>query len=323
MSSRKIKIILLFSSTVFTLLLVYIFFYWQWHPLACEQHTLSVAGQTLTCGIPKGQRVYFFSIDQYLFALAILIIMGFICQLHPKLHKAGQIVSPILLGIACYSLVEIIYGNFPIHLPGSRSTDLDAISQELNIYFIHRCYQYIPLGVMALILFYPGKKDESTFLRAGDWDVPTGILDSRHPIPWKKVVLRISLYALGLAVLALLLRIKINCLLRPLHLQMVLLPADILGAANNCFIEEFIFRAMLLTVFCRAIGPKWGNVLQAFLFGLVHFPSFNIYHYIAKIVVFSFIGWLFGKATIETGGIKSNWIMHTIIVVSMYCAQTV
>jgi membrane protease YdiL (CAAX protease family) len=323
MSSKKMNSIQLISGIILVILLVYSLVYGRCCPDSCEQRTLCLAGHTVAYSVPKGQKVYFFTIDQYFFTIALLLALALLLRLHPALNKAGQIVSALVLGISCYSLVEIIYGNFLIQLPGSKNPDIDAISQELNVYFIHRCYQYIPLALMAFILFYPGSKEETTFLKAGDWNTETGVLDPRHPMPWKKVVLRISLYASVLAALALVLRIHSHYLLRPLHSQLVLLPSDILGAANNCFVEEFIFRAMLLTVFCRAIGPRWGNILQAFLFGLVHFPSFNIYHYLAKIVVFSFIGWLFGKATLETGGIKCNWIMHTVIVISMYIAQTV
>ena len=288
---------------------------------------------------------YFFDLDDYLYFIAGLWIIAIISLFVPRLDRLGQIVSAILLGATGYAFLEMIYPNFRVEIPPAPTLlppgkhYYDIITGDLNYYLIHRTYQYVPLIFIVLVLFRSREERQESFLQPGNWKIETGFLDKKNPCPWSRVVLRISCIAVILAIAALVLRLKLahgsftalfwgplphgSMLMRPVIDQIVLLPSNILGAANNCFIEEFLFRGVLLTVFSRAIGQKWGNLLQALLFGMIHFPSFSLIHYLEKVVVFTFIGWLFGKATIETGGIKSSWVIHTMIVVSMYLAQTV
>ncbi|MDQ7825528.1 MAG: CPBP family intramembrane glutamic endopeptidase [Candidatus Eremiobacteraeota bacterium] len=272
-------------------------------------------------GEPK---VYFLELHKYLVFSAALFLVVLASLFIPSLEKGGEVVAAVLLGVMGYALLEPIYYRFPLLLPGSlQNHSLDIISGDLNYYFIHRSYQYVPLLLMVAVLFSGSPEEGVNFLKAGDWNVITSTINRDRPLPWKRVVIWFSMVTLGLAILALVLRCRMGILMRPMADQLVLFPANILGAINNCFIEELLFRGILLTVFVRILGEKHGNFLQALLFGLVHFPSFNMYHYLAKVLVFTFVGWLFGRAVIETGGLKCNWIMHSAIVISMYIAQTV
>jgi membrane protease YdiL (CAAX protease family) len=298
MSNERIRAVLKVSLVI----LAGLFLYWK------------------TCGVPH---VYFQYLNDYVPVIAVLWVLTLATYFIPSAHKASQILAPLMLGISGYALLEIIYNRFCIKLPSSPFHVLDIIISDTNYYFIQRSYQYIPLLLMFIVLFWKKEDRDTSLLRGGDWNVETDVLGGNQRVRWKKVVLRISFTTFVLAIAALLLRLKLSMLIRPLPDQLMLIPSNFLGAINNCFIEEFLFRGMLLSIFSRAIGNKWGNILQAFLFGLVHFPSFNMVHYIAKIIVFSFVGWLFGRAALETGGIKSSWTIHSIIVISMYVAQTV
>lgn len=324
MDRKKLKIILAISIAASAIILLHIRF----------------------LGLPVGPRVLFFYLNQYLYVMIPGLIIVALSLFIPQINRAGQIIAVFLLGVVGYSVADMIYSHFRIALPGVQNASLNLIYGDLNGYFFNRCYQYLPILLMILVLF-PSRNDrESSLLKFGNWNMETGTIDKNNPMPWKRVVLRISSFALIMAFIALALRVMTSekfgaglhngisswldfllntrfGALRPIHEQLTLIPSNVLGAVNNCFIEELIFRGILLTVFCRVIGDKWGNVLQAFLFGLVHFPSFNFWHYLAKIIVFSFLGWLFGRAAIETGGIKSSWSIHSAIVISMYVAQTI
>jgi membrane protease YdiL (CAAX protease family) len=271
-------------------------------------------------GVPQ---VYFQYLDQYVYFIGALWLLVLILHLIPTASRAAQVMTPILLGAAGYAMLEIIYNRCCIKISPHPNHSLDIIIGDINCYFLHRSYQYIPLLLMFFVLFRDNIARAQSFLKGGNWNVETDVLGGTDKMLWKKVILKICLTTVILATIALVLRIslssvlKTSLLMRPLIDQAILFPSNILGAVNNCFIEEFLFRGMLLSIFSKAIGNKWGNILQALLFGLIHYPSFNMAHYIAKVVVFSFIGWLFGRATIETGGIKSSWLMHSVIVISM------
>gem|GEM_PF-1122905 len=299
MSDRKIKIILLIASLSLVLDWLYVHFH----------------------GVPKE---YFLALNYYIYIIGFLIILVALSLLFRPLSNAGQVLAVILLFFTGYALLEIIYFKFPLILPSdphNRMTNL--IYGDLTLYFFHRCYQYIPIAILIIVLFPTGRERLESLVKAGNWNILTGILDSKNPRSWEGVVRRIGLMTLCLAVIALLLRLKLHNLMRPFEDQAVLFPSNVLGAVNNCFIEELIFRGIFLSVFVKALGVRWGVFLQALLFGLVHFPSFNPLHYLAKVVVFTFLGWLFGRASVETGGIKTSWCLHSIIVISMYVAQTV
>jgi len=299
MNEKKVRIILLFSALM-------LFLYWLYMRF---------------CGVPK---VYFLPLDTYVLIIGVLMVPLFLSLFIKPLSKAGQVLAVIVLFLTGYAMLEIIYFRFPIIIKGDPDNRITSmIYGDLTLYFFHRCYQYIPIALLILILFPAGGERHESFVKAGDWNVQTPILDPKNPRSWEGVVRRIGFMTLSLAVLALLLRLKTHNLMRPFEDQAVLFPSNVLGAVNNCFIEELIFRGIFLSVFVKALGVRWGVFLQALLFGLIHFPSFNPVHYLAKVVVFTFLGWLFGRASVETGGIKTSWCLHSIIVISMYIAQTV
>jgi len=299
MSENRIKIIVISASLSLLFYWLYVHFF----------------------GVPK---VYFLPLDCYIRIIGPLILMVTLSLYVKSLFRAGQVLAVILLFLTGYAMLEIVYFRFPVVLhsdPGNRITSL--IYGDLTLYFFHRCYQYIPIALMIAVLFPTARERQESSVNPGDWNVQTGILDAKNPRSWEGVVRRIGVMTLCLAVIALLLRLKCHSLMRPFEDQAILFPSNVLGAVNNCFIEELIFRGIFLSVFVKAIGVRWGVFLQALLFGLIHFPSFNPLHYMAKVVVFTFLGWLFGKASVETGGIKTSWCLHSIIVISMYIAQTV
>lgn len=269
---------------------------------------------------------YFLELNQCINLISVIFIIVLILFLMNRFNGALEILSFLLLMITGYAYSEVIYARFPINIDFSHQAGVcKMVIDEINNYLIHRSYQYFPLLYIFLIYFSFGKNDDfkEKYFHFGDWNQITELFDKSKPVSWKKALLRFSLISLALSILILFFRYKMNMLIRPVAFEVVLLPFDVLGAANNCFVEEFIFRGMMLTVFAGAVGTKWGNFIQAFLFGLIHFPSFSPLHLTAKIIVFTFIGWIFGRAAIETKGIKTSWVFHTVIVASLYIAQTI
>lgn len=87
-----------------------------------------------------------------------------------------------------------------------------------------------------------------------------------------------------------------------------LLPAVLLFAAMNAFSEEFTYRSTLLASLQNAAGPRQAVLMAAAFFGLGHY--FGVPYGILGVLMASFLGWLLGKAMVETRGFFWAWFIH-------------
>jgi membrane protease YdiL (CAAX protease family) len=251
---------------------------------------------------------YFFSLRTYL----IIIGAAGIASLGAAVMGRGAAIITIcacaLLWGWGYLGADLVYQGFraKLLLSGMPLISQDAASY-MNVYLVGKLYQIIPLAIIFVALF-AGRRGASHWCRIGYIRTMTTILNRRKPMPWSAVVARIIMY---LAVVFVVM-IAVNPRTSGAPLGMVI--PIVLYAMVNCAMEEAMFRGLFLPRFTEALGFKWGNLLQAFLFGLVHWPSFNMVHYLEKVVIFTFLGWLFGRATRETGGLSASWLVHTAIV---------
>jgi membrane protease YdiL (CAAX protease family) len=86
-----------------------------------------------------------------------------------------------------------------------------------------------------------------------------------------------------------------------------------LGALNNAFAEEVVFRAILLQSFRRAVGARWGNLLQTVVFTVGH-----VYWGPLGIVVCGLSAYfLWGKSALGTRGILWAVITHAAAVLGL------
>ena len=88
--------------------------------------------------------------------------------------------------------------------------------------------------------------------------------------------------------------------------------------------EKLLFRGFILKVGEQKIGFKYDNLIQAFIFGMLHgiilFEHLNVY-VVWLIIFFSAIaGWLMGfiNEKLSGGSIVPSWIIHALVnVISM------
>jgi len=87
-----------------------------------------------------------------------------------------------------------------------------------------------------------------------------------------------------------------------------MLPMILLLAAMNAFNEEMTYRASMLATLEPAIGPQHALWNAAVFFGIGHY--FGVPYGIVGVIMATFLGWLLGKAMLETRGFFWSWFIH-------------
>jgi membrane protease YdiL (CAAX protease family) len=255
------------------------------------------------------------SLASYFWIVLMLTPVFAIFMMVKSLNKFLPIFDFLLVITCSYGITEIVYRSFTLALPGGLVGILDSRTVgHLNYFFLHRIYHLLPLAsVFALFQLFPrGYFPE--FLRIGKFSEQTGIIDKTgFTRSWKEVLMWFAGWtALVFAVLVVYALWK-NEFRFSFPLGMIV--ALLLYAIWNCFVEETLFRGVLLSVFSKTLSPNIANILQAFLFGIVHVDPADAVTSIIKVLLFTFLGWFFGRAARETNGIGASFIMHTMLVV--------
>lgn len=89
-----------------------------------------------------------------------------------------------------------------------------------------------------------------------------------------------------------------------------LLPVVLLFAVTNAFSEEMTYRASLLAGLAPAVGARPALWMTAAFFGLGHY--FGVPYGVLGAVLAGFLGWLLGKAMLETRGLFWAWFIHFV-----------
>lgn len=192
------------------------------------------------------------------------------------------------------------------------------VLNHLDYFFLHRIYGAIPLAATIVFFLCQPKGSLSNRLRFGDWGNETRILGTRKPLHWRQVIGRFLLW-LGIVLLVLIL---FSLHQNPASLfhswaYAFFLLAVLLYAVFVAVMEETIFRGIFFPLFSSYWGDTAGNILQSFLFGLIHFmPGYPVVS-AAKILLFTFLGWFFGRATRETEGLGASIFLHFCILFSL------
>ena len=161
------------------------------------------------------------------------------------------------------------------------------------------------IGVMFLL----GYRAPQFFLTRGDLRAPT------RPIPWLGIKKSESWLRFGRNLAFF---ISLGTLLflviggRPslasLGRALPLLPLVLLFASLNAFNEELTYRASLLAPLENAVGYKHALGITAAFFGLGHF--YGVPYGLVGVAMATFLGWLLGKAMLETRGFCWSWFIH-------------
>jgi hypothetical protein len=164
---------------------------------------------------------------------------------------------------------------------------------------------------MIVVLIALGYKRREFFLVPGDLDAPikpVRWLGFPKPDPWTSFGGQFSIY-IGLGLLVFLVIGG-----RPSWPSFVqaapLFPAVLLFATMNAFSEELTYRASLLAGLEPVIGSRQAVWNTALFFGLGHY--FGVPYGVIGVVMSSFLGWMLGKAMVETRGFFWAWFIHFV-----------
>lgn len=164
-------------------------------------------------------------------------------------------------------------------------------------------------GIVIGALFLLGYRRRESFLVRGRLDAPikpVPWLGFPKPDPWTNFGGQFALY------------ISLGTLLflilggRPSPAAFVqalpMLPAVLLFATMNAFSEEVTYRASLLATLEDPIGSRQAMWLAAVFFGIGHY--YGVPYGIVGVIMATFLGWMMGKAMIETRGLFWAWFIH-------------
>lgn len=267
----------------------------------------------------------------FMFLLCFLMLLFMFL---PVKSGISSVLYTLQICAAGYFFIEIFYHfiHFAVPVPAGTTWFSEWI-KNINIYLLHRSHQYIGLIFMLIVFFRTSSQREGSTLHGGNINYISGFLDPKRPLPWKYIALKLAGYFFIFSIMAFLLRHKGGLVLQNLYMIIPLF----LGALNNSFIEELLFRGIFLSRFKSVIDEKYANYLQALLFGLFHsqfiylsvaISSGDMKGFllgfliqIAILVIYTFIGWIFGRASLETGGIGLSTFMHTCIVMAIYLSK--
>lgn len=87
-----------------------------------------------------------------------------------------------------------------------------------------------------------------------------------------------------------------------------LLPMVLLFAIMNAFNEEMTYRSSLLAGLENVVGARQAVWIAAVFFGIGHY--FGVPYGIVGVLMATFLGWILGKAMVETRGFFWAWFIH-------------
>jgi hypothetical protein len=175
--------------------------------------------------------------------------------------------------------------------------------------------------LMIVTMLILGYRHRDFFLVRGDLRAPIDpvpLLGFPKRTPWWQFGLQWSFYiALALAVVQYLnLRPNADVLLRVLPI----LPSIFVYAALNAFNEELTYRAPMLATLETTAGSKQALWMSAYFFGIAHY--FGTPGGLLGGSLSIFMGWILGKAMVETRGLFWAWWIHFLSDVAIFTFLT-
>jgi|GEM_PF-1643643 len=289
-----------------------------------------LALELLSAGILRsdiGSPVYFASAMSFYRTLVLSLFFLVIFTAVPSLRQYREIFLFLAVFVLGYFASEVIYRFFHPKLSLIYPSSAYILSfYHLDYFFIHRLYQIMPLLFLGLLFIsYPGDYFRRYF-RWGNWNAlftaPSLLSGKMHSRTWKEMTLFfLAVLTCGVLITAFLtyfLNIPPRTI-KPIgaHGALPLLLAIFLYTVTAAFVEESLFRGFFLSLFSKVLGDTRGNIYQAFIFGILHVDITSPLRSLVKVIIFSFIGWYWGKATRETGGLACSFLMHCSVLVAL------
>jgi hypothetical protein len=218
------------------------------------------------------------------------------------------------LGVVLVALPLLLHGASWVDLTFQPMQDLLGASAFDGRMQAEQLTKLVLALLMVGILLMLGYGRRDLFLARGDLRAPISPvrwLGFPHPDPWWRFGLQWGFYvAAGLALVLYLVQ-------RPsgqLSAVLPMVPSILFYAALNAFNEEMTYRAPLLATLEPAVGSTQAVWMAALLFGSAHYYGMGL----AGAVLSVFMGWLLGKAMVETRGLFWAWWIHFLSDVAIF-----
>jgi membrane protease YdiL (CAAX protease family) len=233
--------------------------------------------------------------------LATILAAGFIL---PPLKPLRPYILVLLLILAANYLFTSLLANtawWPVWL----GTDGTFSGQMLGIQLQRLAVTLVVLTALLLM----GYRRQQFFLVRGQLDAPiepVRWLGYNKPEPWTRFGVQWAIFiTLGTLVFLI-----IGGRPTPAVFLAVLpqLPMVLLLATMNAFSEELTYRASLLGVLDGIIPSHQALFLTSVFFGLAHY--YGVPYGVIGVVMSTFLGWMLGKAMLETRGFFWAWFIH-------------
>jgi membrane protease YdiL (CAAX protease family) len=170
--------------------------------------------------------------------------------------------------------------------------------------------------IMLVVMLVVKRRFVNFYLVKGDLAAeaaPIPVLMTR-PSSWKKLGIILSVCVTGGTLLFLILAGRPS--LESLVAALPMVPMILLLAAMNAFSEEMNYRATILGASRDVISGSQSVMLAAVFFGIGHY--YGVPYGIVGVVMAWFLGWLLGKAMIETKGFCWAWFIHFLQDVAIF-----
>lgn len=211
------------------------------------------------------------------------------------------ILSITLVAIATTLLLSANYFLEKINL---RIHQNDIINQ-LGLYQIYALFIGLIFMFLSMYLFPQGKK----YLKTGDLKriaEKEKILGINGKSSWLKNGLQLSIFiSLATGIYIALGVIYSNS---TDHFNWYFIPYIFLFSINNSFVEEIIYRFVLISGLEGVLNKKFIMILSALMFGIPHY--FGNPGGAVGVIMSGMLGFILSKASIETEGLSIAWFIH-------------
>lgn len=240
--------------------------------------------------------------------LFLLFLHGLLLIIKQK--KYSPLINFFALTSLGYYVSELFYYFLPLKISaGFLSIITVQEALHLNQFFLHRLLSILPF-LFSLILIKAYKDKYFGFFSMGRLDAKTDVLGAKNIRTWKSLLIKFFFWI----VLALSLIVLINRNSLSTDFSYTLLFSILLYALWTSFFEETLFRGILLPILSWEWGFKAGILIQALLFGLIHFTPFNTVASLTAVTIFTLLGAFLGKAAKDTQGIGTSFLMHFLLI---------
>jgi len=179
-----------------------------------------------------------------------------------------------------------------------------AHASDHELLFVDPFFELLPSAGIALTLLGSRLTRADLSLAVGDFSRRVRI--GRFALTWRVATPLVALILAGPLLVQLSFTVEPD--LSSLPRVVPLLPAALIFAGLNAFLEEFRFRAAPLARLVPALGAGHALVVTSVLFGIGHYyghPSGP-----SGVLLAGIAGWLLGITMLGTRGIASAWLIH-------------